>query len=535
MAGDASGTADDLLGNRLEFETLIADISASLLAAPPDRLLPGVQAALDRVREFFHADRCALLAASADGAVVKVRWGSFARDVSQVSTDLNLAPMFPWAWQQLIVDRVPVRVPRIDDLPPDAEVERASWQQMPIRSALALPIETAGDVRHLIVLQTVHDERDWPAGFVPRLRVLGQLLVGALQRQTLIDGLQVSQARLASAADLVGLGFYEVDFVERTMYTDARLRGLCGMPPDMGEGLEALAFWAAHLHAADRPHILEQREQLHEGTVDRLNTEYRYLHPTLGERWIQHQGRVARRNADGAAVLTCGVLRDITERRRGEDDLRELSRRLIQAHEEERALLARELHDDVTQRLAVLAIDLGRAEREAIDEAEIGRLRAAREDVVRLSEDIHGLAYQLHPSVLVELGLVEALRTECERRNRQRRIAVVADLAPLQGAVPRDAALALFRIAQEALNNVTRHAAARTASLRLRQMTGGVLLAVQDDGVGFEVNAPGRLRSLGLASMRERIRLVHGTLDIESAPGHGTTVIAWVPLEGADG
>jgi signal transduction histidine kinase len=106
------------------------------------------------------------------------------------------------------------------------------------------------------------------------------------------------------------------------------------------------------------------------------------------------------------------------------------------------------------------------------------------------------------------------------------------ELDPLPAFVGRDAALCLFRVAQEALNNVTRHAGARAASVVLRQMDGGLLLAVRDDGVGFDPASPGTGRRLGLASMRERVRLVNGTLDIESAPGRGTAIVAWVPAEG---
>ncbi len=238
------------------------------------------------------------------------------------------------------------------------------------------------------------------------------------------------------------------------------------------------------------------------------------------------------RDATGRTVKSYGVLRDITERKRVEDELRDLSRRLIRAHEEERALLARELHDDVTQRLAVLAIDVGRAELAAPDGAQAETMRTVREGLVRLSEDIHSLAYQLHPSVLEELGLAEALRTECERRGRQSRVDLSMEIDTLPAVIGKDAALCLFRVAQEALNNVARHAGARAASVTLRQMDGGLLLAVRDTGVGFDAESPGKRRSLGLASMRERVRLVNGTLDIESAPGRGTAVIAWVPAEG---
>ncbi len=176
---------------------------------------------------------------------------------------------------------------------------------------------------------------------------------------------------------------------------------------------------------------------------------------------------------------------------------------------------------------------MGQAERDGLSAEQAEIFKTVRVGLVKLSEDIHSLAYQLHPSVLAELGLVEALRTECERLGRQGRIKISLDLAPLPMVVERDAGLCLFRVGQEALNNANRHAGDCTATVALRLMGGGLLLAVRDDGVGFDPASPRTGRNLGLASMRERVRLLHGTLDIETAPGEGTAVTAWVPVEGA--
>jgi signal transduction histidine kinase len=292
-----------------------------------------------------------------------------------------------------------------------------------------------------------------------------------------------------------------------------------------------LEFWKEHLHPDDRLRVLDARSRLHDGTLQRLFIEYRYLHPDEGQKWIQHIAVGVTQDADGRIDKTFGVLRDITQRKRSEGELHDLSRRLIGAHEEERALLARELHDDVSQRLAVLAIDVGRAELAAASGAQAEAMQTVREGLVRLSEDIHSLAYQLHPSILEELGLAEALRTECERSGRRGGLDLSVDVGPLPAGISKDTALCLFRVAQEALNNVTRHAGATAAAVRLRELDDGLLLAVADDGVGFDPNTPGRAGSLGLASMRERVRLVDGTFDIESAPGGGTTVVAWAPTE----
>jgi len=362
-------------------------------------------------------------------------------------------------------------------------------------------------------------------------RLMG-VSIDVTERKLSEEAHRASESRLAAGADLVGLGYYEADYGEGIMYVDDRMRDLCGVPPGRAEGLQVLEFWKEHLHPDDGGRVLRLRDHLHDGRLDRLSLEYRFLHPTRGELWIQHLASVSARDATGRATRTVGVLRDITDRKRVEDELRDLSRRLIGAHEEERALLARELHDDFSQRLAALAIDVGRAVGAASDTSHAQTMRTIREGLVRLSEDIHALAYQLHPSVLEELGLAEALRAECERRRRQDTLDLSLEIGPLPAEVGHDAALCLFRVAQESLSNVARHAGAGAAGVTLRQDTDGLLLAVRDDGVGFEPASPGRGRSLGLASMRERVRLVSGTLDIESAPGRGTSVIAWVPTEG---
>jgi signal transduction histidine kinase len=151
---------------------------------------------------------------------------------------------------------------------------------------------------------------------------------------------------------------------------------------------------------------------------------------------------------------------------------------------------------------------------------------------MRLSEDVHTLAYQLHPSILEELGLAEALRAECERRRRQTELDVSAAVGDVPKDLSDDAALCLFRVAQESLNNVVNHARATAVGVRLRRRDDGILLTVSDDGAGFDVHRRGSTAHLGLAGMRERVRLVNGTLSIESAPDEGTTVTAWVPVQG---
>ncbi len=651
------------LDSRLEFETLLADLSSRFINLPPDQVDREIEDALRRVCELLGIDLAVLWQwpGTAPDVIIATHFHS-AEDVQPPAGPLS-EEQFPWARKEVLAGRV-VLLRSLDDFPAEAAIDRESCRLLGINSNLTLPLAVAGAPPvGALGLNTRQAHHDWPDALIARLTLVAQVFTNALARRRadeslreseerlalavdsaraglwvldyqtgvfwatergraifgyspdepidmarfqasvhpddkeLVRGaiersqragdpvdveyriilpgdrrvrwiashgrpridaagraerlmgisidvtdrkraeeaLRASEARLAAGVELAGLGFYEVDYGEETAFFDARLRDLLGVPAHVQQGLQPVEFYLERVHPDDRQRFFEQAEQLIDGRLERVAIEYRFVHPDRGVRWLHHVARVAARDAAGRTLKSYGVLRDITESKRAEESLLDLSRRLIRAHEEERALLARELHDDLTQRLAVLAIDAGRAELAATDQAQALELKSVREGLVRVSEDIHSLAYQLHPSVLDELGLAAALRAECDRLGRQGSIDLALELDPLPAVVDRDAALCLFRVAQEALNNVNRHAGARAASVTLRQMDGGLLLAVRDDGSGFDPATPRKARSLGLASMRERVWLVSGTLDVESAPGRGTAIIAWVPTEGRSG
>jgi signal transduction histidine kinase len=230
-------------------------------------------------------------------------------------------------------------------------------------------------------------------------------------------------------------------------------------------------------------------------------------------------------------ALIAALLWQRIRRRHAEREARSLGGRLITAHEDERRRLARELHDDITQRLAGLAIDAARIEG-GTGSPDRGA-RTIRDGLVELSEDVHALSYRLHPSVIEDLGLVEALRAECERIARQEPLRVDLDSSEVPQKLPSDTAICLYRVAQEALRNVVRHAKASDVNVSLLGSDGGILLTVRDNGTGFDDRRKVDRTSLGLASMRERVRLLGGRLEIESQPDRGSAVVAWVPLREA--
>jgi signal transduction histidine kinase len=248
----------------------------------------------------------------------------------------------------------------------------------------------------------------------------------------------------------------------------------------------------------------------------------RKTHEELEQRVRERTRELSRANAR--------LAQQIAKRQKVEEARTALLHRLVHAQEEERRRIARELHDDFTQRLAVLAIDAGRLEQLPDCPQPIGaRARKMHEQLVALSEGVHSLSRQLHPSMLDDLGLVDALSAECARLGKHDGIAVCFRAHDVPTCLSREVALCLYRVAQEALRNVSRHARTRRASVHLFARDEQLVLCVRDRGVGFEIAAPGKA-GLGLASMRERVRLVRARLAVRSRPGQGTTITVRVPL-----
>jgi len=262
-------------------------------------------------------------------------------------------------------------------------------------------------------------------------------------------------------------------------------------------------------------------------------TEYRVTAPDSTVRWIAARGRIEFDSNRKPRQLRA-ISIDITERRNAEDEARDLNGRLITAHEDERARLAHALHDDVTQRLALLAIDAGRKEKGLGDPVAGQAMRSIRRDLVQLSEDVHALSYALHPAILEDLGLIEALKAECARFGALDGIPTSFRAAGDIEEPTRAVSLCLYRVAQEALRNVARHSSASSVEVELRALTGKLELAVQDNGVGFDPTRKQARPSLGLAGMRQRLSLVGGELLIDRSPGGGTSIVARAPLKRGD-
>src|SRR5262245_9319001 len=212
--------------------------------------------------------------------------------------------------------------------------------------------------------------------------------------------------------------------------------------------------------------------------------------------------------------------------------IRDLAGRLITAQEAERTRIARELHDDAGQRIASLSIAMSRIKRRVADAPEQaqGELAALQQDMIALSKDLRVLSHQLHPGLLEHLGLVKSLEVRCEEIRAQSGVHVRLDVGPDLGTVPPAAALCLYRVAQEALHNIVKHAHARSARVSLTRRDDHLAMNIEDDGHGFEAGTAAGHRGLGLMSLDERVRMLDGTFAVTTSRQAGTTVSVAIPV-----
>jgi PAS domain S-box-containing protein len=224
---------------------------------------------------------------------------------------------------------------------------------------------------------------------------------------------------------------------------------------------------------------------------------------------------------------------DITQRKLADAAVADVNRRLIEAQEQERARIARELHDDIGQRLSMLAIEIEELLQNSNDlPAPVhNRMRELWQQTCDVTTDIQSLSHELHSSKLEYLGIVAAMRGFCNDFARQQGTEIEFEGKDLNSSVPSDVSFCLLRVLQEALHNSAKHSGVRRNNVRLWGNEKEVHLTVSDSGSGFDREAVKRKTSgLGLISMEERLKLVNGTLTINSKPRSGTTIHATVPL-----
>jgi signal transduction histidine kinase len=239
-----------------------------------------------------------------------------------------------------------------------------------------------------------------------------------------------------------------------------------------------------------------------------------------------------RYNSDGLFVGFIGSAIDVTDQHSAQEALEKVSGQLIAAQEKERSLIARELHDDICQRLAMLSLRIEKvAKGWSRGQLAVGdQLEQIWQQCSDLTGDVQALSHELHSSILDNLGLVMAARSFCREFSEESGTVVEFTDRDVPKSLPREVSLSLFRVIQEALHNSAKYSGEKQFEVRLEGTPGAIELEVNDRGVGFDVTNLKNSEGLGLVSMTERIHLLNGTINIESKPNAGTRIRACVPL-----
>jgi len=360
------------------------------------------------------------------------------------------------------------------------------------------------------------------------LRIIG-IVADITARKRAEEAQRESEGRFRLVANSAPMLIWMADTHRLCTYFNHSWLAFTGRPLE----LELGNGWAEGVHPDDLQWCLDTYVRSFDAR-EKFTMEYRLRRYDGEYRWILDLG-VPRFNQDGTFAGYIGSCMDVTDRKLAEETLSGVNRRLIDAQERERARISRELHDDISQRLAMLTIELEQLSQKFFDSPpdllhRVARLRNISSD---LASDVQALSHELHSSKLEYLGITTAMRAFCHEFSDQQNVEVVFDHDDVPRTLPPDISLCLFRVSQEALQNAVKHSGVRHFDVELRCAPDAISLTVRDSGSGFDREGALKTKGLGLISMAERVKLVGGRFSIDSQPQRGTTIRARVPLSKA--
>ena len=337
--------------------------------------------------------------------------------------------------------------------------------------------------------------------------------------------LRESEGRFRLVANTAPVMIWMAGTDRKCSYVNKTWLNFTGRPleAELGDG------WVQGVHTDDSNRCLQTYTEAY-NRRESFELQYRLRRKDGEYRWVLDDG-VPRFNPDGTFAGYIGSCIDITERKLAEESLATIGRRLIEAHEAERTWIGRELHDDINQRLALLAIELDRWSQGASTNEVTELVRHTRAHITEIAQDVQGLSHRLHSSKLDYLGLATAAKSFCRELSEKTKVEIVFRDARIPHTLSKEVSLCLFRVLQEALQNAVKHSGVRSFTVDLRGTEESIELTVADFGAGFQEQEACTRHGLGLISMRERLQLVHGELSVKSKPGAGTTIRARVPLK----
>jgi PAS domain S-box-containing protein len=517
---------------RLEFESLLSDLSRTFISLPEEEIGTNIEQAMARIGAFLQLDRITLFELSRDRTVFLAAYTWNGPGVGQAPRSVTSSDL-PW-WSHRVLAGHMSLISQLNDLPEEASAEKEYFRQSGIRCAASIPLNVAGEITGAITFLTGKRQVTWTADLVRQLRVIGDIFSNALKRKRAMEALSAAQMimreseeRFRLVANTAPALIWMSGVDKRCTYFNERWLEFTGrsLESELGNG------WTDSVHPED----LSRCWNIWNEAFDRrepFQLEYRLRRHDAQYRWVFDSG-VPRFNLDGSFAGFIGSCVDITERRQAEAILSSFSQRLIQAQEQERTAVGRELHDDVNQRvvLAALNLDVLISQGDVAIPAEVkSEITLVMGQLRELASDIQALSYRLHSSKLEQLGLRGAAASFCREVSAKHKVKVDFEFEAVPQNVPTEISLSLFRVMQEALQNSTKHSGSTHFQVSLTGGSDEIKLTVRDSGKGFDPQEVLNAKGIGLASMKERMKLVNGQLFIQTEPGRGTAIFARVPF-----
>jgi PAS domain S-box-containing protein len=519
------------LARRFALERVVSEVSTKLSNCPAAEVDSEIEKALNLILQAEAADRVCWYAIP-EGQTTVVKISSASRPGVPPGPEQFEEADVPWIAERLSRGEA-AAIGKLEKLPPEADRDRQHLSELWIQSIAFVPTSSGTAAKGLLIVVHLDREREWPGALVSRLAVLGNLFGSAMARKRAQEAEQTSGQQFGALFEQASLGIALEDEDGRILFANPALCAMLGYTQqEMSE-----------MHCAQfaRPEDAEEDWQLFQklrgGLIDSYRIEKRYVRPSGEEVWGNLHVS-ALRGGHGESPRVIAMVEDVTERKAVNEQIsafhlqrEQLTGRLIQAQEEERQRISRELHDDIGQRLALLTFALDRINRDL--PASLTTLGTELTNLMgqanELTTDIHQLSHELHSTKLQHLGLKAALNELCRQTGEKRAIVVDLQVSDLP-SISSEIQLCLYRVAQEALNNVLKHSGTGRVTVNLDGNDRLAQLRITDWGIGFDIalTTPG----LGLASMRERLRIVGGTLQVNSRHGQGTEITAQVPLAG---
>jgi PAS domain S-box-containing protein len=523
--------ADHTVCEPVEFETFLYDLSSAFIGLPDETVDEHMVQGFARVGEFLKMDRITLIELSTerDEMVVAYSWSSPGVPAPAPRID---ARSQPWFIDQ--VRRGAVSLAReLDDLPAEAAVEKEYLRQRGVVSAASIPLRVGGEIAGAMTFITVNRLECWSPEMVKRLRAIGDIVWNALKRRQAMQAriaaealVRESEERFRLIASTAPVIIWMSDSDKRGTFVNESWTQITGHCRDvaLGDG------WIQWVHPDDRDLFVETYSKAFDQRVP-FHGEYRLRRGDGECLWMFVRG-VPRYDGQGGFAGYIGSTVDITERKAAEEMRSTLSRRLLEAQEQERARLARELHDDINQRLAVHVWSLESVKQrlQTADPELAQQLEKTIIAATALTKDVQRLSHRLHSSNLLMLGLEVAAHDMCRELGEQYGTPIAFTSEGMAEAVPEDLSVCLYRVLQEAVQNALKHSGSPQLTVSLHRTDASITLTVQDAGTGFDPEKALDGHGLGLVSMKERLKLVDGQLTIDTRSPGGTVIRARVPV-----